>query len=955
MNLFDEFFIILNICLLKHDLSSERNEMEQPLVFTAVEQTRLMNDGDAWRRWGPYLSERAWGTVREDYSHDGNAWEYLSHDAARSRAYRWNEDGLAGISDDKGRMCFAISLWNGRDPILKERLFGLTGPQGNHGEDVKEVYFYLDNTATHSYMRMLYKYPQAVFPYQQLIEENMCRGRNDTEYELLHTGVFDDSRYFDVFVEYAKAAPDDILIRIRAINRGPEPAVLYLLPTIWFRNTWSWDKDDKCPLLRQVRLDKQNEHDTSHPYMLIEAQHSILGDYHLYCEATMPSDDVLFTNNDTNMLRLFGVPNTVPYVKDAFHEYLVHGNSLAINPTRMGTKASALYMRTIAGGAQITWRLRLTKVENSTDKRRALISPFADYDSLFSLRQREADEFYIELQPPYLDEDQRRVHRQALAGMLWNKQFYHFIVEKWLQGDPTQPPPPTQRKQRRNHEWGHLYNERVMSMPDKWEYPWYASWDMAFHCIPFALIDSGFAKSQLDLLMREWYMHPNGQIPAYEWAFGDVNPPVFAWAAWRVYKIDQEQTGLADRMFLERIFHKLLLNFTWWVNRKDSDGKNIFQGGFLGLDNIGIFDRSAPLPTGGYLEQSDGTSWMGMFSLNMLTIALELAINNPVYEDIALKFFEHFLSIAAAMNNIGDAGIRLWDEEDEFFYDVLHLPDDSFHPIKLRSLVGLIPLCAVEVLDPHVLDALPTFKNHLEWFLNYRPDLMRLVSHWHRPKEGERRLLALVRGHRMKCLLKRMLDSTEFLSDYGIRSLSKYHAGQPYVLQVNGVTYSVQYDPAESRSGLFGGNSNWRGPIWFPLNYLIIESLQKFYYYYGDDFKVECPTSSGRYLNLKEIAEELSQRLIRLFLCDKNGNRPFNGEYTILQCNPHWSNYLLFHEFFHGDNGAGLGASHQTGWTGLVSMLLQQAGIRSEEDPMRISGVGHRQTIPLGYEPFERS
>ncbi len=955
MNLCIVVSIILPRSALRDDLSPERMIMEQRFIFGTSEHHRLMNDADAWRRWGPYLSERAWGTIREDYSPDGNAWEYLPHDAARSRAYRWNEDGLAGISDDKGQMCFAIALWNGHDPILKERLFGLTGPQGNHGEDVKEVYFYLDSTPTHSYMRMLYKYPQAAFPYQQLIDENRRRSRQDPEYELLDTGAFDGSRYFDVFVEYAKSAPEDILIRIRAINRGPEPAMLYLLPTIWFRNTWCWGIDDRCPLLRQRGIDTQDGRDKSQLYLLIEAQHPILGDYHLYCETTMPSDDVLFTNNDTNMQRLFGVPGATPYAKDAFHEYLVHGNLLAVNSARVGTKAGALYTRTIAAGASFTLRLRLTKVMHPYDERRVFATPFTDFDSTFRLRQREADEFYAALQPVHLDEDQRRVHRQALAGMLWNKQFYHYIVEQWLQGDQAQPQPPPQRKQGRNREWRHLFNERVMSMPDKWEYPWYASWDLAFHCIPFALIDSGFAKSQLDLLMREWYMHPNGQLPAYEWAFGDVNPPVFAWAAWRVYKIDQEQTGCADRMFLERIFHKLLLNFTWWVNRKDSEGKNVFQGGFLGLDNIGVFDRSAPLPTGGYIEQSDGTSWMGMFSLNMMTIALELALNNPVYENIALKFFEHFLAIAAAMNNIGDEGIRLWDEEDEFFYDVLHLPDDTYHPIKLRSLVGLIPLCAVEVLEPHVLDALPTFKYNLTWFLNYRPDLMRLVSHWQQPEAGERRLLALVRGHRMKSLLKRMLDSTEFLSEYGIRSLSKHHAAHPYILPVNGVTYSVQYDPAESRSELFGGNSNWRGPIWFPLNYLLIESLHKSYYYYGDDFKVECPTGSGQYFNLKEVAGELSQRLMRLFLCDKNGRRPFNGDDELLQRDPQWRDYLLFHEFFHGDKGTGLGASHQTGWTGLVAMLLQQSGIRGENDPMGISSVGHRQTVPLGYEPLERS
>jgi len=928
--------------------------MESRLLFDSSEQRRLMSNGDAWRRWGPYLSERAWGTVREDYSQDGDAWSYLTHDAARSRAYRWNEDGIAGISDDKGQLCFAIALWNGYDPILKERLFGLTGHQGNHGEDVKELYYYLDNTPTHSYMRMLYKYPHGAFPYQQLIDENRRRNREDSEYELLETGIFADNRYFDVFVEYAKSAPDDILIRIRAVNRGPEPAILYLLPTLWFRNTWSWETNESSPLLKSGGVHTQRVQKASQTYLMIEAQHAILGDFSLFCEVNAPFDKLLFTNNDTNMQRLFGVPNSAPYVKDAFHEYLVGENSHAVNPARIGTKACVLYERTISSGGSCTWRLRLTKVKRTGDDDTNFTHPFEDFESTFTLRMQEADEFYTSLQPTHLDEEQRHIHRQALAGMLWNKQFYHFIVEKWLRGDPAQPKPPSQRKYGRNREWRHLYNERVMSMPDKWEYPWYASWDLAFHCIPLALIDSDFAKSQLELLMREWYMHPNGQIPAYEWAFGDVNPPVFAWAAWRVYKIDQEKKGCADRGFLERIFHKLLLNFTWWVNRKDSEGKNVFQGGFLGLDNIGIFDRSAPLPTGGYIEQSDGTSWMGMFSLNMMTIALELALENPVYEDIALKFFEHFLAIAAAMNNIADEGIRLWDEEDEFFYDVLHLPGDVYQPIKIHSLVGLIPLCAVEMLESHVLDALPTFKYHFTWFLNYRQDLMRLVSQWRETATGESRLLGLVRGHRMKCLLKQMLDPEEFLSDFGIRSLSKYHATHPYILPVDGVTYSVHYEPAESRSDLFGGNSNWRGPIWFPLNYLLIESLQKFYYYYGDDFKVEYPTGSGSYLNLKEIADDLSQRLIRLFLRDKNGNRAFNGGSECLQRDAHFRDYLLFHEFFDGDSGAGLGASHQTGWTGLVAMLLQQSGKRDESDPMGISSAGYRKTTPLDNELLAR-
>jgi Glycosyl hydrolase family 63 C-terminal domain len=909
--------------------------------------------GDPWQRWGPYLSERAWGTVREDYSADGSAWDYFTHDMARSRVYRWNEDGLAGISDDKGRLCFAIALWNGQDPILKERLFGLTGLQGNHGEDVKEVYFYLDSTPTHSYMRMLYKYPQAAYPYQQLVEQNARRNKQDPEFELLDTGIFADDRYFDVFVEYAKATPEDILIRIRAINRGPESAILHVLPTLWFRNTWCWGLDDRKPVLRQGhRASYEGGDKASSSLFSVEAEHHMLGDYLLFCEA---ADDLLFTDNETNMQRLFGAQNAVPSVKDAFHEYLIHGRHEAVNHARVGTKAAALYTRTVASGATLSIRLRLTSMssdgrvgmeEREASDQDALLDsakPFTNFDTIVDRRKQEADEYYAALQPANLDEDVRRVQRQALAGMLWNKQFYHYIVEQWLQGDPAQPLPPPQRRYVRNAGWRHLYNERVMSMPDKWEYPWYASWDLAFHCVPLALIDSTFAKSQLDLLLREWYMHPSGQLPAFEWSFDDVNPPVIAWAAWRVYKTDQEQTGHADRMFLESIFHKLLLNFTWWVNRKDSEGKNVFQGGFLGLDNIGVFDRSAPLPTGGHLEQSDSTSWMGMFCLNMMTIALELALTNPVYEDIALKFFEHFLAIAAAMNNIADEGIHLWDKEDEFFYDVLNRPDGSHLPLKIRSLVGLIPLCAVETLEPGVLQALPRFNYHLTWFLTHRPDLTRLVSHWQQADAGERHLLALVRGHRMKRLLRHMLAPDEFLSDYGIRSLSKYHAEHPYVLHVDGNAHTVSYEPAESRAGIFGGNSNWRGPVWFPINYLLIEALQKFYHYYGDDFKVECPTGSGQYLTLKEVADELSQRLIRLFLRSETGYRPYNGKNDELQGDLHWRDYLLFHEYFDSDSGAGLGASHQTGWTGLVAMLIQQqsrggTGTYSESSTGRASG-----------------
>ncbi len=906
-----------------------------------IEHDRLNHDGRAWRRWGPYLSERAWGTVREDYSPHGTAWDYFPHDHARSRAYRWNEDGLAGICDSEQRLCFALALWNGNDPILKERLFGLTGPQGNHGEDAKEYYFYLDSTPTHSYMSMLYKYPQAAFPYGRLVEENARRGKHDFEFELLDTGVFDDDRYFDVLVEYAKADPNDILIRISATNHGREAATLHLLPTLWFRNTWNWGRDVRRPSLLENRILRNNGLFTH----AIKAQHHSLGDYELYCEG---ADELLFTHNETNVLRLYGAPNETPYVKDAFHEYIVYGNRAAVNPDDTGTKAAAHYIRTIGPGSAATLRLRLTQI---SEPGQPLGMPFVDFDAIFAQRQKEADEYYAALQPPGLNEDLCRVQRQALAGMLWSKQFYHYDVAEWIEGDPGQPSPPPERKRGRNREWIHLNTYDVISMPDKWEYPWFAAWDLAFHCIPLALVDPEFAKRQLVLLGREWYQHPNGQIPAYEWAFGDVNPPVLAWAAWRVYKIDQKQkrivggasasshrrsasgdashTGDAshgDLQFLERVFHKLLLNFTWLVNRKDSEGNNIFQGGFLGLDNIGVFDRSAPLPTGGYIEQSDGTSWMGMFCLNMMRIALELAQVNPVYEDIATKFFEHFLYIAAAMNNIAGEGISLWDEQDEFFYDVLHLPEGAHVPLRVRSMVGLIPLFAVEVIDPDLLDTVPHFKRRLEWFLNNRPELAKLISRWYESGAGERRLVAMTRGHRMKRLLRRALDPNEFLSDYGIRALSKVHEDHPYMLHVGEAVHAVRYEPAESRSGLFGGNSNWRGPIWFPVNYLLIESLQRFHHYYGDDFKVECPTGSGRYLTLREIADELSRRLIGIFVRAGDGRRPVYGGLEQFQSDPRWRDYILFHEYFHGDNGAGLGANHQTGWTGLVAKLIQQQG-----------------------------
>jgi Mannosylglycerate hydrolase MGH1-like glycoside hydrolase domain len=875
----------------------------------SAERDRLDKDGAAWKLWGPYLSERAWGTVREDYSANGTAWDYFPHDHARSRVYRWNEDGLGGICDASQYLCFALALWNGRDPILKERLFGLTGNEGNHGEDVKDYYFYLDSTPTHSYMRMLYKYPQAEFPYRWLVEENRRRGRMDAEFELIDTGIFAGDRYFDVVVEYAKAGPEDVLIRITAANRGPDLATLHLLPTLWFRNTWSWGYDDRRPTLTAVPPDAGRA---------VQAHHHALGDYVLACEN---ADDLLFTDNETNAERLFGSANQTPYVKDAFHARVVGGTRAAVNPERRGTKAAAWYERAIAAGGSAVIRLRLGRHPASGQPAGA---PFVDFDARFAQRQREADEFFPQVQPAGMDEDWRRIQRQAIAGLMWSKQFFHYNVQQWLDGDPAQPPPPPERKSGRNHAWRHLNNAEVISMPDKWEYPWYAAWDLGFHCISLAMIDAEFAKQQLVLLGREWYQHPNGQVPAYEWAFGDVNPPVYAWAAWRVYEIDRKQRGRGDAAFLERVFHKMLLNFTWWVNRKDAEDNNVFEGGFLGLDNVGVFDRSAPLPTGGFIEQSDGTSWMGVFSLNLMTIALELARTNPVYEDIATKFFEHFLYIAGAMNDMGGDGIALWDDHDEFFYDVLRHPDGHRERLTLRSIVGLTPLFAVETIEPETLAHVPNFKLRLEWFLQHRPQLAQLVSHWGTPGAGERRLIALVRGHRMKCLLARMLDPNEFFSDYGVRSVSRIHEAQPYVFRSGNTAYEVRYEPAESRSGVFGGNSNWRGPIWLQMNYLLIEALQKFYYYYGDDFTVECPVGSGEHLTLGEVADEISQRLIRIFTRDANGRRPVFGGQQTFQNDPHWRDHLLFYEYFHGDNGAGLGASHQTGWTGLVAKLIHQ-------------------------------
>ncbi|MBF2063591.1 MAG: glucosidase [Calothrix sp. C42_A2020_038] len=853
-----------------------------------------------WRRWGPYLSERQWGTVREDYSVDGNAWNYFPHDHARSRAYRWGEDGIAGISDNHQRLCFAVALWNGQDPILKERLFGLTGPEGNHGEDVKEYYFYLDNIPSHAYMKYLYKYPYQAFPYQKLVEENQHRGYYEPEFELIDTGIFDDDKYFDVFVEYAKASPEDILIKICVVNRGNESQTLHVLPTLWFRNTWSWEENSQKPFLNLDSTD------------VVYASHPSLGERWFFCN---DCKEFLFTENETNSERLFGTSNKSPYVKDGINNYIVNGDKDAIN-NQTGTKVSAHYEITLGAGESKTIYLRLS------DQKVAQYG--ADFNRIFDARRQEADEFYQRISPKNCSQDARNVQRQAFAGLLWTKQYYHYVIEDWLKGDATQPVP--QRYNARNQEWIHLFNDDIISMPDKWEFPWYAAWDLAFHVIPLAMIDPDFAKLQMDRFTREWYMHPNGQIPAYEWHFSDVNPPVHAWGTWRVYQIEKEFYGRADTNFLERVFQKLLLNFTWWVNRKDNNGNNVFQGGFLGLDNIGIFDRSSQLPTGGYLEQSDGTSWMGMYCLNMLIIALELAKSNPTYEDIASKFFEHFLFIADAMNHIGGEDIHLWDDEDQFFYDVLHTPHDARHRLKVRSMVGLVPLFAVEILEANVLDAFPGFKKRFEWFIANRPKLQQNIASLEVQGSGAKRLLAIVNPDQLKAILQKMLDETEFLSPYGIRSVSKYHADNPYIFDVDGEQHRVDYEPAESTSGMFGGNSNWRGPIWMPMNFLMIESLQKFHQYFGEDFKVECPANSGNFITLAEVTTELSHRLMSIFLCNQAGNRPIHGAYKLFQTNPHWRDLILFYEYLNGDNGAGLGANHQTGWTGLVAKLIYDCG-----------------------------
>ena len=868
-----------------------------------------------WKRWGPYLSERQWGTVREDYSTDGNAWDYFSHDQARSRAYRWGEDGLAGISDDKQRLCFALALWNGKDPIVKERLFGLTNSEGNHGEDVKEYYFYLDSTPTHSYMKCLYKYPQAAYPYALLVDTNKKRGRHEMEYELLDTGVFDDDRYFDVFVEYAKAAPEDVLIRISVANRGPHPATLHVLPTLWFRNTWSWSPGAAMPLLKDAG--------GAPGVKVISASHAELGDRRLYCEG---EPALLFTENETNNRRLFETENATPYVKDAFNEYLVRQAPDAVNPDRTGTKAAAHYQVTVGAGQTAVIRLRLADTQEEAAAN-VFGSTFSD---AFAARLREADEFYQSITPRSSTEDEARVMRQALAGMLWTKQYYFFDADRWLEEHEANPLY-GQTRQIRNREWYHMVNDHVISMPDKWEYPWYAAWDLAFHCIALTAVDPDFAREQLELMLREIYMHPSGQIPAYEWNYSDVNPPVHAWATLFLHRVDEALDGTADMEFLKRSFFKLALNFNWWVNRKDRFGKNVFEGGFLGLDNIGVFDRSAPLPTGGYLEQADGTAWVALFCQNMIELSVELAAVDPTYQDMCTKFVEHFTWIASGMNRTGPDG--MWDEEDGFYYDVLRLPDGSARRLKVRSMVGLLPLCATTVIGKWQRERVPEVTTAWMKRLKRMPELMHSIHATGPGHEGVagRGILALVNEERLRRILGRMLDEEEFLSPYGLRALSRHHLEHPYVFTVGAQEYRVTYLPAESDSGMFGGNSNWRGPVWMPVNVLVIRALLQYYLYYGDGFKVECPTGSGRMMNLFEVSREIATRLARIFLRDEKGRRPVHGGAEKFQTDPHWRDCILFYEYFHGDNGAGLGASHQTGWTGLVARLIQMYGVLEPE------------------------
>jgi hypothetical protein len=877
-----------------------------------AEQRRLRDadeQGVAWRRWGPYLSERQWGTVREDYSSGGDAWSYFTHDQARSRAYRWGEDGIAGVSDDKQHLCFALALWNGRDSMLKERMFGLTNAEGNHGEDVKEYYFYLDSTPTHSYMNYLYKYPQRAYPYDDLVATNRARGRTEFEYELLDTGVFDEDRYFDVFVEYAKASPEDLLVQVTVHNRGPESATLHLLPTLWFRHTWSWAGGPTRPRMEEV------------PGLLemaaVTADHEVLGRRWLYCDRQVP---VLFTENETNNERIFGSPNDTPYVKDGIDRYVVHGDAEAVNPAGVGTKAAAHYVLAVGPGESSAVRLRLTDSELARPGVRNGVRALwgADFGELLARRRAEADEFYNDLMPPGLGEDEKRVVRQASAGMLWSKQFYNIDVERWLSEHGRDPLGVDASM--RNSGWFHMVSEDVLSMPDKWEYPWFAAWDLAFHSLPLAMVDIGFAKQQLDLLLRRLYLHPNGQIPAYEWNFGDVNPPVHAWAVLFVYELEKQLRGRADREFLENAFQKLMKNFTWWLNRKDRDGRNVFQGGFLGLDNIGVFDRSQPLPTGGQLDQADGTAWMALYCQNMLEIAFELATYDQVYVEQAQTLFEHFAWIAIATNRMGADGSGLWDDADGFYYDVLRLPDGTATPLKVRSMVGLIPLAATSVISREHVRQFPQFVTNAREFLERHPAAMLHSGANTETAEHDRFLFALFGEDRLRRILEKMLDESEFLGSHGIRALSKYHEEHPYSFWVHGEEYRVSYLPAESDTGMFGGNSNWRGPIWFPVNALLIRALLNLYAFYGDEFTVECPTGSGKQMSLYEVAREINDRLTRIFLRDQHGRRPVHGGQARFQEDPHWRNLLLFYEYYHGDNGAGLGANHQTGWSGLAGV-----------------------------------
>jgi hypothetical protein len=872
-------------------------------------QDAARTDGVAWGKWGPYLSERQWGTVREDYSSNGDAWNYLTHDQARSRAYRWGEDGIAGISDDRQALCFSLALWNGADPILKERMFGLTNSEGNHGEDVKEYYFYLDSTPTHSYMKMLYKYPQKAYPYDDLVHTNGKRTRTDSEYELLDTGVFDENRYFDVFVEYAKADPEDLLISITAHNRGDQDAALHLLPTLWFRNTWWSDATQGRPK-GALRLNKKKP--------AICAEHPELGSYELSCEG-MPA--FLFTDNESNEER-YGGKSVSAYTKDAFHRYLLHGERGAVNPAQTGTKAAAYYELKVGAGRSLTVRLRMTKADA------AKAAPFADFAAVFDLRRKEADDFYRLVLPQHVSDDQKVVMRQAFAGMLWSKQFYHYDLEHWLARRGVSELEPSNV---RNSGWFHMLTQDVISMPDKWEYPWFAAWDLAFHTLPLVMVDLAFAKGQLQLILNSLYLHPNGQVPAYEWNFGDVNPPVHAWAVLALYRAEKAQCGRADLSFLEQCFQKLLLNFTWWLNRKDTTGRNVFQGGFLGLDNIGVFDRSSPLPMGGHLEQADGTAWMCLFSQNMLQISIELSAHNPLYSEMALKFTEHFLWIASAMDSVGDNEDQMWDEKDGFFYDILRYPDGHAARLRLRSMVGLLPLCATTVIEGSYVDRFPENGKRVDEFLRRHPHLCDNITSLGAKGVNDRRILTLLNEGKLRRVLHRMLDPDEFLSEYGIRSISKCYEGKPFVFEYTGGKNSVEYLPAESNTGMFGGNSNWRGPIWMPVNTLILRALYQFYQFYGDDFKVECPTGSGKMMTLFEVAEDINGRLAKIFLRDEKGKRAVYGGTQKFQDDPYWKDLVLFYEYFHGENGAGLGASHQTGWTGVIAYLMKIGSLVTPE------------------------